>query len=237
MKNVKYLYKDAFSVIGIAGEGPADKGHEWIAPLWEKAGANYPQIADICRKDEKGGLLWWGAMNDSDENNQRWGDTGKYMPGCEADIDAVPPEGWTKWVIPAQTYLVVSASPDKYGEIFFKVISDKNNVVTGSIHEYYPVPDNPSVMELWFPVAEGRIYCQSCAMPLTVPEDFGTEKDGDTSRDYCRYCYTDGDFNWKPTFEEFVEDNIRFWREGCNNDDEARARIMEVFPKLKRWAK
>ena len=122
-----YLYKDAFAVIGKAGHGPADKGPEWIQPLWEAAGASYPEIADVCKKSGSGGLFWWGAMNDSEEQNKVWGDTGKYMAGCEADVSAAAPEGWTKWIIPAQTYLVVSASPDKYGEVFRKVMSDKTS--------------------------------------------------------------------------------------------------------------
>jgi hypothetical protein len=39
-----------------------------------------------------------------------------------------------------------------------------------------------------------------------------------------------------------VEGNIQFWREdgeseNAEDDAKARARIMEVFPTLKRWAK
>ena len=78
--------------------------------------------------------------------------------------------------------------------------------------------------------------CQSCAMPLTKPEDFGTNADSRTNEEYCCHCYQNGDFTWKATFEEAVEGNIQFWREdGDKGDDEARARIMEVFPTLKRW--
>ena len=66
--------------------------------------------------------------------------------------------------------------------------------------------------------------------------DFGTEKDGSASVDYCCHCYKDGDFTWKEIFEEAVESNIRFWKEeGDKSDDEARERIMKVFPTLKRW--
>ena len=85
-------------------------------------------------------------------------------------------------------------------------------------------------------------HCQSCYMPMNKPEDFGKEADGSASADYCVYCYENGDFSWKCSFEEFVEGNIRFWREdgeseNAEDDAKARARIMEVFPKLKRWAK
>ena len=84
-------------------------------------------------------------------------------------------------------------------------------------------------------------FCQSCYMPMNKPEDFGKEADGSASADYCVHCYQGGDFCWKPTFEEYVEANIQSWREEGESDNaednaKARARIMEVFPKLKRWA-
>ena len=83
--------------------------------------------------------------------------------------------------------------------------------------------------------------CQSCYMPMSNPEDFGKEANGSPNQDYCVHCYANGDFSWKCSFEEAVEGNIQFWREDGESDNEtdnakARARIMEVFPKLKRWA-
>ena len=36
--------------------------------------------------------------------------------------------------------------------------------------------------------------CQSCCMPLNEDELCGTEVDGEKSRDYCIYCYKDGEF-------------------------------------------
>jgi len=73
---------------------------------------------------------------------------------------------------------------------------------------------------------------------MEKPEDFGTEKDGSASQDYCCHCYSNGAFTDEMTFEEAVEANIPFWKEeGDKSDDEARARIMAIFPTLKRWAK
>ena len=83
---------------------------------------------------------------------------------------------------------------------------------------------------------ENTNHCQSCYMPMNEPKDFGTESCGGPSEDYCCHCYKDGDFTCKETFEEAVESNIRFWKEdGDKSDDEARGRIMKVFPMLKRW--
>ncbi|WOF17282.1 hypothetical protein F1737_01315 [Methanoplanus sp. FWC-SCC4] len=36
--------------------------------------------------------------------------------------------------------------------------------------------------------------CQSCGMPMAKDEDFGTEKDGSKSKEYCTYCYQKGIF-------------------------------------------
>jgi len=152
----KYIYKDAFAVIGKAGQGAANNPQAWIFPLWDDANGHFAEISGIVRKDEKGTPLVWGAMNDVDESNRRWGDVGNYMAGCEADIDAQSPAGWSKWIIPAQTYLVVDCTPDKYGEVFGGITSDPDIEIVGTVHERYPEPGNPNVLELWFPVAAGN---------------------------------------------------------------------------------
>ena len=52
---------------------------------------------------------------------------------------------------------------------------------------------------------EDMKFCQSCGMPLTKTEDFGTEKDGKLSEDYCVYCYKDGAFTADCTMEEMID--------------------------------
>ena len=237
MKNKKYLFKDSFSVIGKAGQGPANNPHEWITPLWDDANSHYTEVSELAVKGEGGAPSIWGVMNDVTGSNKRWDDdSGMYMAGCETDANAVPPAGWTKWVVPAQTYIVVETTMDAaYGEAFAEVTNDPNISIIAAVHERYPQPGNPNIVELWFPIADGAMICQSCAMPLTKPEDFGTEANGENSLDYCCHCYVGGDFTSKQTLEEAVESNIQFWRDGCKDDDEARVKIMDVFPKLKRW--
>ena len=79
--------------------------------------------------------------------------------------------------------------------------------------------------------------CQSCAMPMGSAEDFGTEKGGAASRDYCCHCYKGGEFTWQAaSLDEAVEGNIEFWeKEGNETDDQLRARVKEEFSRLKRW--
>ena len=44
--------------------------------------------------------------------------------------------------------------------------------------------------------------CQSCAMPLTSEDMFGTNTDGSTNKDYCKWCYNEGKFLDDCTMEE-----------------------------------
>ena len=49
-------------------------------------------------------------------------------------------------------------------------------------------------------------FCQSCGMPLTKPEDLGTQADGTLSDTYCTYCYQNGTFTGSDTtLEEMIE--------------------------------
>ena len=85
---------------------------------------------------------------------------------------------------------------------------------------------------------ENAKHCQSCYMPMDTADKFGTESNGKPSEDYCCHCYQNGDFVYKQTFEEAVEGNIPWWKaEGDKSDDEARQRILQIFPTLKRWKK
>ena len=79
------------------------------------------------------------------------------------------------------------------------------------------------------------VYCQSCAMDMSKEGKFGTNTDGSRSGEYCSYCFADGGFTSQMNFEQAVEVNLPFWREGFANDDDARQKIREVFSQLKRW--
>jgi hypothetical protein len=73
-------------------------------------------------------------------------------------------------------------------------------------------------------------------MPLTSAEDFGTEKDGSKSPDYCRYCYANGEFTSETTMDEMIEICVPHVREIYGSDEASRAAMKGMFPKLKRWA-
>jgi len=240
---IRYMYKDAFAVIGKMGQGSAGDVEKWGAPLWDVAVSGIKEIEHLIRKNEDGAPLYWGALNDDDESNKRWGeagmsDTGKYMAGCEADADTTPPEGWSKWVIPAQTYLVASSTMDDYEKTFEDIVDKHGAGIIGSVHEFYPDPNDDNVIDIFCPIAIGMTFCQSCGMPMTKPGDFGKEADGGPCPDYCQYCYPNGAFtNDDETMEQMIESCIPHCREYYESDEAARADMMEKFPTMKRWSK
>lgn len=79
-------------------------------------------------------------------------------------------------------------------------------------------------------------FCQSCGMPLTKPEDFGTAREGFRVNDYCHYCYVDGAFiNPTMSMPEMLDFcTAELARRGMP-EPKARALMAETLPRLKRW--
>ncbi len=86
-----------------------------------------------------------------------------------------------------------------------------------------------------------KFLCQSCASPLSKPEDFGTKADGSKSSDYCSACYENGTLYGSEDMkmEEMIEICVPYAVKAgkYKDDNEARTAMLEFFPKLKRWAK
>ncbi|MGB8455172.1 MAG: zinc ribbon domain-containing protein [Anaerocolumna sp.] len=242
--DMEYVYKEQFSVIGKLGEGIAENPWNWIKPIWDEANGHFSEIEALAKKNEKVSVSIWGIMSDFNETFARWNDQGgKYLACCEAEPDALPPEGWVKWEVPSQTYLVASCSQAEYATVFNNVIKDhipnNNHKLVGAVHEHYPEPGNPNTVELYFPIAKGSYFCQSCGMPMNNDEERGTNKDLSKSEDYCHFCYENGTFASGETMEEMIESCVPFVLKGGAYADEKAAReaMISFFPTLKRWKK
>ena len=86
-----------------------------------------------------------------------------------------------------------------------------------------------------------NLFCQSCGMPLHTAEQFGTNKDGSANKEYCCYCYKDGEFTSDCTMDEMIEHCVQYLDE-FNKDsntqfskEEAIATMKKFFPSLRRW--
>ncbi len=80
--------------------------------------------------------------------------------------------------------------------------------------------------------------CQSCSMPITEKNLYGTNEDGSSNFDYCVYCYKDGKFiDDGITMEEYIEMNVKFAAQANMTEEEMRNHCETIFPTLKRWSK
>ena len=99
---------------------------------------------------------------------------------------------------------------------YFHLIDPDNNVieVTGGYHD----------------------TCQSCGMKMQE-SDYGKNSDGSVNKEYCKYCYPDGNFSKDETLEEMVESCIPFVLDSYPDEDTARASLTKELSGLKRWKK
>ncbi|MBQ3352956.1 zinc ribbon domain-containing protein [Candidatus Saccharibacteria bacterium] len=84
---------------------------------------------------------------------------------------------------------------------------------------------------------ENAKICQSCAMPLTSDDMFGTNADGSVNEDYCKWCYDKGEFLDKCSMEEYIEKCAQFGEQAGMTNEQMKEYCTKVFPTLKRWKK
>lgn len=83
-------------------------------------------------------------------------------------------------------------------------------------------------------------FCQSCGMPLT-DENKGTNADGSSSEDYCKYCFKNGVFTQSFTMTQMIEFCLQFldqWNVQTRHNltpIQAKEHMLQQFPHLKRW--
>lgn len=76
--------------------------------------------------------------------------------------------------------------------------------------------------------------CQSCGMPITSEDQFGTNKDKSINADFCKYCYVDGEFVDKVSMEEYIEMCAKFGAQaGMTNARNANL-LSKPFPNFKK---
>jgi len=74
-------------------------------------------------------------------------------------------------------------------------------------------------------------------MPLTRPEDFGTDRAGYRVNDYCRHCYADGAFTEPDiTMDAMLEKCVHIMADmKVMPEPQARTLMTETMPRLRRW--
>lgn len=79
--------------------------------------------------------------------------------------------------------------------------------------------------------------CQSCAMPLSVDEDHGDNRDGSRNDEFCRFCFKEGDFvDPEITMQEKIDKLVRIAVTHMDMTEEKALEMAKgIIPQLKRW--
>lgn len=77
--------------------------------------------------------------------------------------------------------------------------------------------------------------CQSCGMPITSNELLGTNIDGSINKNYCKYCYENGEFIDKVSMEEYINMCSKYGSQAGMTNEEMKLHCEKLFPTLKRW--
>ena len=79
-----------------------------------------------------------------------------------------------------------------------------------------------------------RLFCQCCGMPLEDDTVISRETDHSFNEDYCKWCYTDGQFTY-----DNIDDLIAFCVEHMSNEnwsaEQVRGYMADMLPKLNHW--
>jgi hypothetical protein len=131
------IVKETFCVIG--KEGTTSDGTDFIQRLWDDANSHFPEISELAKKDNTNQLVGvWGAMSDVTHSFKPWENNfskGLYLAGVECLDEAIPPKGWTKWVIPGYEYLCVKCNDASFPEVI-SYMNEKNIPLVGAVHDF-----------------------------------------------------------------------------------------------------
>lgn len=79
-----------------------------------------------------------------------------------------------------------------------------------------------------------QLICQCCGMPLEDDSVISRETDNSFNEDYCKWCYTDGQFVYK-NMDEWLDFLVSHMSNDNFTPEQAKAYFSEQLPKLKHW--
>ena len=78
-------------------------------------------------------------------------------------------------------------------------------------------------------------FCQSCAMPMEKPRDFGTNADGSKNNEYCHFCFEKGKYTDPNITKEQMIEKVAGIMKQMNIPDSQIEQVKTFIPILKRW--
>ena len=80
-----------------------------------------------------------------------------------------------------------------------------------------------------------KLICQCCGMPLD-DSTISKETDGSFNEEYCKWCYTDGEFKYEST-EQLIDFCVEHMANESCPAEQVRAHMEAVVPYLNHWKK
>ena len=81
-----------------------------------------------------------------------------------------------------------------------------------------------------------KLVCQCCGMPLSEDGIISKEKDGSFNEDYCKWCYADGNYTYSD-MDDLIDVCVQHMVNESFSEEQARAYMKEILPKLDYWKK
>ena len=78
-----------------------------------------------------------------------------------------------------------------------------------------------------------KLICQCCGMPLD-DSTISKETDGTFNEEYCKWCYSDGEFKYK-SIEQLIDFCVEHMASDAWPAEQVRAHMESVVPGLKHW--
>ena len=137
--DMEYSILPAFTAVGI--EGSTKEGDGFIAKLWSAANSRFSEISDGVLLNADGqpdGI--WGLMSDFSRSFLPWENgfkEGLYLAGAPCRPDYIPPEGFSKWTVPAYEYVYIPAESEKSFSLGLELLKNSRHSLAGAAFERY----------------------------------------------------------------------------------------------------
>ena len=249
--NVTYEHKTELTFIGFHTAIAPDEGYEKCPEFWDREyNEKYARLWQTMKPETpteaailENGIGMYAICADGENGCTYW-IAGLYRGG---DV----PEGLELFTFPESDWAIFTAKgpiPQSLQTLNTQVWNEwapnmktMYEIGTSSLEVYSAMnPQSPDYeCGIWVPIrkkAELKI-CQSCGMPMESEDVFGTDADGSINEDYCKYCYTNGEFIDKVSMEEYIEMCSQFGAQAGMTNEEMKAYCEKLFPTLKRWKK
>ena len=134
----------------IGKEGSTYLGEGFIQSLWNDANSNFNEVSELAKKNADGSLVGcWGVMSNISMEFMPWEDNftkGLYLAGVKCVDNAIAPDGWKKWTIPAFQFVKIPCSDSNTFAYGLDYLAKNGYELVGAVQDYTDVKSGQNYM-------------------------------------------------------------------------------------------